>query len=382
MSGASAQAAELALDQREVRAFASRFLGRPVTLRALSGERDLNFRVRDAHGREFVLKLSQAAGEAPQAEFEAAALEHLARVAPEVPTPRVVRSAADGAAVLSYTPGFTGRGQATRGSAGPARPARMVTYLDGTPLGERAASDALLCEIGDTLARIDLAYAGWGARVPARELAWDLRTVPRIHALIGTLPNVTRAQRELVQRAARRYEAGAAAALAKLPTQVIHNDANPYNVLVAGDGRLAGLIDFGDLVCAPAIQELGTACAYHVPDRRKRGEPLAAAALITSAYHARRPLSEAELEILPVLIGARAILSVVISAHSAVREPHHSAYLLRNAGPAWECLRALDHIDPAQAASCLRPRAEARSAEARSAEPRPDKQGESPHERT
>lgn len=32
------------------------------------------------------------------------------------------------------------------------------------------------------------------------------------------------------------------------PRQVIHNDANDYNVLVGADGCVSGLLDFGDMV--------------------------------------------------------------------------------------------------------------------------------------
>ena len=60
------------------------------------------------------------------------------------------------------------------------------------------------------------------------------------------------------------FERHAVPLLRGLRRQVIHNDFNPHNVLAdaVDDTRIAGVIDFGDMVHAPLVQDLATACAY------------------------------------------------------------------------------------------------------------------------
>jgi Ser/Thr protein kinase RdoA (MazF antagonist) len=57
------------------------------------------------------------------------------------------------------------------------------------------------------------------------------------------------------------YETSVKPRLAKLRAQVIHNDLNPHNVMLDCEtaSRVAAIIDFGDALHAPLINELGTA---------------------------------------------------------------------------------------------------------------------------
>lgn len=45
-------------------------------------------------------------------------------------------------------------------------------------------------------------------------------------------------------------------AMLNIRPQVIHNDAHTGNVLTNDLGQITGVIDFGDSVCAPIIQDL------------------------------------------------------------------------------------------------------------------------------
>ena len=52
--------------------------------------------------------------------------------------------------------------------------------------------------------------------------------------------------RHQVERVLSRFGKSVGLTLASLPRQVIHNDANPENVLVNTKGVVSGFIDFGD----------------------------------------------------------------------------------------------------------------------------------------
>ena len=58
----------------------------------------------------------------------------------------------------------------------------------------------------------------------------------------------------------------------RLPHSVIHNDANDYNVLIE-DGRMSGLLDFGDLVHSATVCDLAIALAYTMLHERIRWAP-------------------------------------------------------------------------------------------------------------
>ncbi|MBQ0818729.1 phosphotransferase, partial [Microvirga sp. HBU67558] len=64
-------------------------------------------------------------------------------------------------------------------------------------------------------------------------------------------------RRALVERFLDRFEQFVLPAMPNLRTQVIHNDLNPHNVLVAerDHDHVTGVIDFGDAVLAPLVND-------------------------------------------------------------------------------------------------------------------------------
>src|SRR4029079_2431793 len=92
------------------------------------------------------------------------------------------------------------------------------------------------------------------------------------------------------------------ARLRDLPAQAIHNDANEHNVLVGDDGRVSGLIDFGDVCRGPRVCGLAVACAYAMtPLEGPEREVLP----LVAGYHEVAPLRPEELALLPDLVRAR-----------------------------------------------------------------------------
>ena len=85
----------------DARRIAGDVWGLDAAARGLPGERDSNFAARDPEGR-FVLKLSPPGEAADGLELQNAALEWLARRAPELPLPRL-RPAASGLATASVS---------------------------------------------------------------------------------------------------------------------------------------------------------------------------------------------------------------------------------------------------------------------------------------
>ncbi|MFX5764957.1 phosphotransferase, partial [Acinetobacter baumannii] len=90
----------------------------------------------------------------------------------------------------------------------------------------------------------------------------DLQRADQLADLLPKIPQADR--RRLAERQLERFVTDLRPRLGALRRQVIHNDLNPYNVMVARDrpDQVAALLDFGDMVRAPLAQDLAVAGAY------------------------------------------------------------------------------------------------------------------------
>src|SRR3954468_15629010 len=158
---------------------------------ALPGEHDLNFRLESGDTR-YVLKLH-----APRSDLalEDAVLEHL-RDVPAVP--RLAGTGADNGHTV-----------------------RLLSWLDERPWAEGGGD---MASLGRVVARVDRALAGFAHPAMRRHHRWDLRNAAEL------APWAKRLDPAMGSLVAPILEAPAA--LADLPHQVIHNDANEHNVLV------------------------------------------------------------------------------------------------------------------------------------------------------
>jgi 4-aminobutyrate aminotransferase-like enzyme len=127
-------------------------------------------------------------------------------------------------------------------------------------------------------------------------------------------------------------------ALAKLPTQATHNDANDYNILVTGElndpRRVSGLIDLGDMCTTARICDLAIAAAYIVLDHEA---PETALAALVGGYHEAYPLTAGEVDMIWPLLRARLAVSVVNSTLMAAENPD-DPYVTISQAPVWRFL--------------------------------------------
>jgi Ser/Thr protein kinase RdoA (MazF antagonist) len=318
------------LDPDWVRAFALHHYGIEGEMRPLTGERDRNYRLESARsGERFMLKISHPSETPLVADFQTQALLHIARADPGLPVQRIVPTC-DGQPSLLCDPGD-----------GLPRVARLFSYLPGLPLPEAPRTSAQQLNLARTLARLDLALHGFDHPAGALALPWDIQRADSVRGLLAHIADPAR--RALAERSLDRFERDAKPVLAGLRTQPIHNDFNIYNVLVdPGDtDRIAGILDFGDMVRAPLIDDLAVAAAYQLDPA---GDALAGIVPFVAAYHAVLPLTREEVDVLFTLITARLVMVVAISGWRAARHPDNAAYLLRNNPLSWARLQACDRI--------------------------------------
>ena len=321
--------------------------GLEVRARALPGEFDDNFHLTLNDGRAFVLKAMHPARERGLIDLQCAALQHLARTAPQLALPRVQETR--GGETLAFVPGP---------DAAP-RIVWMLSWASGTTLAEaRPHTPELLSSLGRFLGGMDASLLSFSHKEATRELDWDLGRAAWIRGSLSAIPDPAR--RALVERVLALYEAEVVPALPRLRRSVIHSDANDHNVLV-GDPRadpreIVGVIDFGDMHMGLTVAEPAIAAAYSLLGK---SDPLAAAAAVIGGYHAALPLDDHEIAMLYPLIAARLAVSVTTSALRKSRKPD-DPYVTISEAPAWDALERLARIPPRLAhgtfrAACGRP---------------------------
>jgi hydroxylysine kinase len=288
----------------------------------LSSERDCNFLL-TTHTEQLLLKIANSAEEPAALDAQTAVLMHIADKDPGLPVPRARRTTSG---ELSAR---------LRGADQGPFIVRLLDFLPGQPLNGVQRSVIQRRSIGAMLARLDRALHDFSHRGAERPLLWDISRAGELDVLLPHIADPAR--RAQAARFLDGFVSHAMPVLQGLRLQVIHNDFNPHNLLVdpLDPDRIAGIIDFGDMVHGPLINDLAVAAAYHVP---VDGHPLAQVADIVAAYHMIHPLRIEELDILFDLITARQVATVLITAWRAALHPDNSQYILRNAPGAWQGL--------------------------------------------
>ncbi|QHI97069.1 phosphotransferase [Xylophilus rhododendri] len=300
----------------------------------LTGERDSNFRVDLPNGRRCMLKVSHPDEDPVVADFQTQALLHIAQVDPELPVQRLLPTLGEQPSVL--LPDEQGR----------PRVVRLFSYLEGMPMPQAPRTAAQRRDVAGTLARLDIALSRLWHPAGEKELPWDIQRADRVRALLDYVPDAER--RALAHGALDSFESRAKPVLPALRRQPIHNDFNIYNLLVdpAAPDRVSAILDFGDMVEAPVLDDLAVAASYQLDEQ---GDALATIAEFAAAYHAVSPLQDIEMSLLLEMIRARLSMVVAISGWRAARHPDNAAYLLRNNAISWARLRAIAAYSPEQA---------------------------------
>lgn len=301
----------------------------------LDGERDRNFRI-DGGEASFVLKVGNPADPAGVVEMQVLAMEHAIRADDALPIARPHRTVdglPTGAVVI----------------AGVDHAVQLVTFIDGAALPPGPPSPSLRRSVGAAVARLDRALAGFSHPLARRALLWDVTRLPELRPKLSHLASD---RRPLVERWLDRYEALIEPVLALVPLSTIHGDANPGNLLVERDDmeQIAGIVDFGDLVHARSVLDPAIAAAYQAFGSDDPLDPLVD---VLTAYHAVRPLTAAEIRLVPGLAAARMAQSLLISAWRSELHPDNLDYILADAEDCFATLTRLDEHDPAALAVAL-----------------------------
>ena len=314
-------------------------------LRALGSELASTFRASSDLG-DLAVKIQRSwAAEAPLQAWRAEIAERLAEAAH--PVPSTIRSLT-GALVAFERCDTTDETRPTESgsrSGPPPRPLPVsgvaITVTRWIDAGGAApyATLGLPAAFGTTLGRA------------AAELQGTLATLPRpprpishtwaAHTMAETIRrHLDRVSRPDVRRAGSRaleiHDRHVAPVADRLPWALVHQDLHDDNVLATPDGRIAGLIDFDDMLVGWRIAEPAIAAAYFA---RTLDDPVAGVAAVAAGWAAAGPVTAAERAVLAPLAAMRLALNAVVWDSRSGDDRHgYAADRSRGSLPAFEAL--------------------------------------------
>ncbi|MCE7993416.1 MAG: aminotransferase class III-fold pyridoxal phosphate-dependent enzyme [Roseivirga sp.] len=220
---------------------------------------------------------------------------------------------------------------------------RLMSFVEGLFLKEVEPTPKIYTSLGRFMGKMDVKLKGFrSSPIEARKLDWDLQYFQRVHPLTKYVENPE--DRKLIEHFILQWDQHVYPRLEQLRKSIIHNDGNDWNVLIR-DGEVKGVIDFGDAVHTPLINELGITMAYALFDKE---EPLEWAAHIIDGYHSAYPLLEEELDLLYYIVAGRLVTSLCFSSYDKTLQPDND-YITVSQRPALALLRQWLAIGPVKA---------------------------------
>ncbi|MEO1191071.1 MAG: aminotransferase class III-fold pyridoxal phosphate-dependent enzyme [Pseudomonadota bacterium] len=262
----------------------------------LKGERDFNLLVTLTDGSQWVFKIASAEEDPQHLDMQVTALRHLEETAPDLPLPRV-RASLDGQDLQPVTL-----------ADGTQCLARLVSFLPAKSYGDVERSLKLDQAVGAFIARLDQGLVGLFHPGGRAEMIWDVQLFARLRPLLDSIPKAS--DRRLVEGVLDRAGAGILKSLKQHRAQLIHNDATLDNTLADPEaGRIAGVIDFGDMMYQPLVVEPAIAAADLM---RHANDPLGTLRAIALGFDSVTRLTDGEVAVFADLVAMRTASGLLI----------------------------------------------------------------------
>jgi hydroxylysine kinase len=294
------------------------------TAKRLATEKDDTFLLRSRQDRKYILKIANAAENPVEISFQIDLLQYIAAVNPNLPVPRAMADR-NNKLQFSYTD-----------SAGRRRQVHLLTYQEGIPLSEVTPSVHQREKVGEALAALRLAMAGYSHEADSRVVAWDIKHLAKLTSLLGEIGDPDR--RRLLETGLDRF-ATIRDRLAKCRTQVLHNDFSKSNIVVSkSDERfVTGIIDFGDAVRTAIAIDVSTALLGQLP-MHEVDDFFAHGFDVLRGYLRVADLTDEEIDLMPHLVMGRIVARALLTIWRARLFPENAQYILRNTNQGWHQL--------------------------------------------
>ena len=217
---------------------------------------------------------------------------------------------------------------------------RLLSFLEGERLDKVKYTPELLFSFGKTLARANKSLLDFrNSAIESRRSVWDFQHYYLNKKYLRHIKDP--AKRKFVEYVFLQTKELIEPRFEDLRKAAIQGDANERNVL-ANNGKVSGIIDFGDMFYSPLIGDLAIALSYAAFYVKN---PIYDLLPLIEGYNKVIPLEEKEVEILHYLIALRLSISVCNSANAASEMPDNK-YTLVSEIRAWEVLEKWFCLNP------------------------------------
>ena len=194
---------------------------------------------------------------------------------------------------------------------------QVMDWLPGVRLADVPPRPGILRRLGHSAAALQRALRDAPRPPQPFTHTWDLRRSAEV--VRGVRESVLQEDAaRLLARTLDLLDAEVAPLLEHLPTGVVHQDLNDFNVLVdprhPSGPAVSGIIDFDDMIVGLRVAEPVIAAVYA---SRGADDPVQALVTTVGAFHARLPLSDVEIGAVLPLAAARLAVNTAVWAHRA-----------------------------------------------------------------
>ncbi len=311
------------------------YYGIDASVKPLNGYEEQNFLLTTISGEKYILKVASQDFNLSLLQAQTAVINHLSTSSINRAVPSCIDNK-DGNAITHVRIGNQ------------AFYVRILRYLEGHFwVDETNKTPELYQSFGELLGRMDYYMKGLYHDALDRKYVWDNNRVSDAERKLHFITEPEK--KRLVGYFILQFKTVVEPILPELRFASIHGDANDYNVLVR-NGRVAGFIDFGDLIWSALINNLAIACTYAM---LHTDNPLEVATIIVKGYHQAYPLLPQEMDVLYYLIAGRLCISVTQSAEQSHNNSVNEHHFLTEQY-AWNLLQQLIRINPLKAANSFR----------------------------
>jgi len=288
-------------------------------LERLSGE-NLNYLLKLKSGDRFVVKIVDEHMPSEAVEMESEALKYAVSAGFPLKLPEIIEN--------SYGKIETGINIHKNGLYR----LRLIEYIEGNEIQMNSdISIKLLKNIGIFIARFNQVMKNFDHPAAYRNHRWNLARTDQHMDKVSLLNDVEK--RSLLQWGFDQWMQ-VKNTMHELPWQYIHGDLNRENILVK-EGRISGLVDFGDSCMNPRVCDLAIAVTYFMMDEEN---PLETATILIEGYEEACLLDRSERAVLLPLVCGRLATSLAISQARRQIDPDNPNWF-SSEQPAWRLLQ-------------------------------------------
>jgi len=294
-----------------------------IKIKNLNSERDKNFLIQGMGGKFYVVKISHPSESINQLKYQDDLIRHLrsnsllAKIYPKIYHKNIL-----------FFNDLNQRKCAVR----------ILTYIDGKMYAKSKITNKIEITFGKVLAFQTNQLKTFIHKEAIRNFIWNPENIQWINDYLYLFKSE---KKQIIRNAIFHNEHFVQKNKKNLKYSVTHGDLNDYNIVIGGKG-VRGIIDFGDSLYAPVINDLAIALSYALMRSENLYKTLQN---IIGTFNNYYPLDTDEIYSLLSLIKSRLAITLVMSAKQRLKYPDNK-YLSISEKNAWHLINQLDRVDP------------------------------------